>query len=169
VVAGLVAGWLFLAVASDGWVRRVIGVILLALIAVTLWQRYRKRHEHVVPGASAGRVATAAYGSLGGFTTMVANAGGPAMSMYLLAQKFPVRAFLGTSAWFFAIVNVAKLPFSIGLGVVTPSSLLLDLVLVPAVLLGALIGRWLVKRMDQRLFDRLVIALTVAGALYLLF
>lgn len=168
VVVGLALGWAFLAVADDGWVRRLIAVLLLLVVGVTLWRRRAQARTGGEAPVGSGAVAAWSYGSLGGFTTMVANAAGPVMSMYFLAAKFPVKAFLGTSAWFFAIVNIAKLPFSIGLGIITPSSLMLDLVLVPAVIVGALVGRRLAARMDQRLFDRVVIVLTVVGALYLL-
>jgi len=162
VVAGLLVGAVFLALADDVSVRRVIGVILLVLVAITLWRR------RVDPVVAPSRSVAVAYGSLGGFTTMVANAGGPVMSMYFLAAKFPVKTFLGTAAWFFAVVNIAKLPFSIGLGLLTPQSLLIDLVLVPAVLIGAFGGRLLADRLDQTLFERFVIVLTVVGAVYLL-
>ncbi|GAA4188093.1 TSUP family transporter [Microbacterium oryzae] len=168
VVLGLVAGWGFLAVADDGWVRRTIAVLLLAVVAVTLWRRAVQNRSQTEAAFGSGTVAAWTYGGLGGFATMVANAAGPVMSMYFLAVKFPVKAFLGTSAWFFAIINIAKLPFSIGLGIITPSSLLMDLILAPGVVLGAFAGRRLVARMDQRVFDRVVIVLTVVGALYLL-
>lgn len=167
VVIGMLVGAAFLAVANDSWVRRTIGVILLLVIAVTLWRRRR-------PDAGVGATDTphpalaAGYGSLGGFTTMVANAGGPVMSMYFLAARFPVKAFLGTAAWFFFLVNVAKLPFAVGLGLLTPASLLIDLALAPTVLVGALVGRVIADRIDQTLFERLVIVLTVVGAVYLL-
>ncbi|WP_062290503.1 sulfite exporter TauE/SafE family protein [Demequina phytophila] len=160
VIAGVVAGAGFLALANDGAVRRVIGVILLLLIAFTLWRR-RAGAQSTPHG---GRIL---YGTLGGFTTMVANAGGPVMSMYFLAARLPVKTFLGTAAWFFAIVNIVKLPFSISLGLLTSAGVLLDLVLVPAVLVGAVCGRMLAERIDQALFDRVVIVLTVIGALYL--
>ena len=88
--------------------------------------------------------------------------------MYFLASRFSVKEFLGTAAWFFALVNLTKLPFSIGLGLITPSGLLLDLVLVPAVVGGALFGLWFAHRLDQTLFERLVIVFTVIGAGYLL-
>ena len=136
--------------------------LLLAMIAITLWRRHRSRT------ATGGRIAAAGYGTLAGFTTMVANAGGPVMSMYFLASRTPVMVFLGTSAWFFAIVNLVKVPFLAGLGLFTPSVLLMDLVLAPLVVIGALIGLRLAKRMPQRLFDRLVIGLTIGGSLYLL-
>ena len=108
------------------------------------------------------------YGVLGGFTTMVANAAGPVMSMYFLAARLPVQVFLGTAAWFFAAVNVAKVPFSIGLGLITPSGLLIDVILVPAVVVGALVGRRIASVISQRLFEQTVIVLTVVGAVYLL-
>ncbi len=166
VAVGLVLGALFLVVADDSWVRRTIGVILLVLIAFTLWRRYVRRGE---PAVERPRwPAAAAYGSLGGFTTMVANAGGPVMSMYFLASGFRVMAFLGTAAWFFALVNVTKLPIMIGLGLITPGTLLTDVILVPAVLIGAFGGRMIAGRINQAWFERIVIALTIVGALYLL-
>ncbi|MEU1973068.1 sulfite exporter TauE/SafE family protein [Microbacterium sp. NPDC019599] len=167
VAAGVVLGAVFLALADDAWVRKTIAVILLLLVALTIWLRRRGGASPVV--GRGGRAVRIGYGSLGGFTTMVANAGGPVMSMYFLAARFEVKAFLGTAAWFFAIVNVAKLPFAIGLGLLTPQTLLIDLVLVPAVLIGGWIGRRVADRIDQRLFERIVFVLTVVAALYLLF
>ena len=192
VLAGIVVGTLFLAAADDATVRRVIGIILLALVAVTLVRRRAAARTTVVvtvwPGAAGPpdggsvraqaaappeerawrrRLDSGVYGVLAGFTTMVANAGGPVMSMYFLAARFPVQRFLGTAAWFFLAVNVAKLPFSVSLGLITPGSLTLDLVLAPAVVVGAVLGRRLARRIDQTLFDRLVLVLTVASATYL--
>ncbi len=165
VVVGIVLGVAFLGIASDEWVKRTIGVILLAVIAITL---LRRRMLGPVAAEGPHRIAAATYGTLGGFTTMVANAAGPVMSMYFLASRFPVKEFLGTAAWFFAIVNLAKVPFSIGLGLITGPGLVLDLVLVPLVVVGALVGRWLAGRIDQVLFERLVIGFTLLGAVYLL-
>lgn len=165
VAAGLLLGVLFLWLADDSGVQRVIGVVLLLVVAVTLWQRYRSPKEPSDRAALASRVG---YGALGGFTTMVANAGGPVMSMYFVAARFPVKAFLGTAAWFFAIVNLAKLPFSIGLGLITPGGLLVDLVLIPGLIVGAFVGRWIANRIKQELFDGIVLVLTVLGAVYLI-
>lgn len=165
VVAGVLLGVLFLAIADDIGVKRVIGVILLSVVAITL---LRRRFGRAASEGGPHRVAAATYGTLSGFTTMVANAAGPVMSMYFLAARFPVKEFLGTAAWFFAIINIAKVPFSVGLGLITVPGLLLDLVLVPLVIGGALAGRWIAGRIDQVLFERLVIVFTVVGALYLL-
>lgn len=165
VIAGILLGVVFLFFADDAWVKKTIGVILLAVIAITL---FRRRMGAQVAEGGPHRVAAAAYGTISGFTTMVANAAGPVMSMYFLAARFPVKEFLGTAAWFFAIVNLSKVPFSIGLGLITVPGLLVDLVLVPLVVGGALFGRWLAGRLNQVVFERLVITFTVIGAVYLL-
>jgi len=187
VIGGILIGTFFLSAASDATVRRVIGVILLTLITVTLGRRAAasrgRAQSRCAPvkgadtavmrtGGAVGRgwrrqLETGVYGVIAGFTTMVANSGGPVMSMYLLAARFPIQRFLGTAAWFFLVVNLAKAPFSVSLGLINVESLRLDLLLAPVVVVGALIGHRLAQRIDQQLFDRLVIALTILSATYL--
>ncbi|WP_097871777.1 sulfite exporter TauE/SafE family protein [Streptomyces sp. rh34] len=183
VAVGVVAGTLFLLWADDAAVRTSIGAILLFMTGVTLWRR-RTAEKETGPGAGAGvdseagaageagtgtgRAAARGYGVLGGFTTMVANAGGPVMSLYLLSAGFRKLGFLGTSAWFFLILNVSKVPFSVGLGLIDARSLLLDACLLLFVLPGAYLGRACVDRINQKVFDRIVIGATVIGGLQLL-
>ncbi|MFC8824336.1 sulfite exporter TauE/SafE family protein [Streptomyces sp. NPDC057137] len=170
VAGGVVIGTVFMVWADDGAVRVSIGSILLLMAGVTIWRR-RHAPEEDTPEETAslkGRVKARSYGVLGGFTTMVANAGGPVMSLYLLSAGFRKLGFLGTSAWFFLIVNTTKVPFSVGLGLIDRESLLLDAMLVLFVLPGALIGKLCVDRIDQRVFERLVIGATVLGGLQLL-
>lgn len=168
VAGGIVLGAVFLAFASNTVVRPVIGVILLVMVAITLWRRARPATAPTTGDGPSHLGTTLGYGTLGGFTTMVANAGGPVMSMYFLAMRTPVKVFLGTAAWFFAIVNIVKVPVLAGLGLITLPVLLMDAVLVPMVVIGALLGRWLIPRIHQALFDRIVLALTILGAAYLL-
>jgi uncharacterized membrane protein YfcA len=170
VAAGVIVGTVFLMWADDQIVRTSIGAILLLMAGVTIWRR-RKAEAEEEPDSLAtrtGRVKARSYGVLGGFTTMVANAGGPVMSMYLLSAGFRKLGFLGTSAFFFLIVNVSKVPFSVGLGLIDGNSLLLDAALAAFVVPGAFIGKWAVNRINQRLFERLVIAATVVGGAQLL-
>ncbi|WP_200307588.1 sulfite exporter TauE/SafE family protein [Streptomyces adelaidensis] len=168
--AGVVLGTLFLVWADDQIVRTSIGAILLLMTAVTVWRRRTvdKDDEPDAITTRAGRAKARSYGVLGGFTTMVANAGGPVMSMYLLSAGFRKLGFLGTSAFFFLIVNVSKVPFSVGLGLIDGHSLLLDATLVLFVVPGAFLGKWAVNRINQRLFEQLVIGATVVGGLHLL-
>ncbi|GHD87808.1 sulfite exporter TauE/SafE family protein [Streptomyces naganishii] len=173
VAAGVVVGTLFLVWADDTVVRISIGAILLLMAGVTMWRRRTADRGGGEPGPDAvttrsGRLKARSYGVLGGFTTMVANAGGPVMSLYLLSAGFRKLGFLGTSAFFFLVVNVSKVPFSAGLGLIDGRSLLLDAALVVFVVPGALIGKWAVHRINQRLFERLVIAATVVGGVQLL-
>jgi uncharacterized protein len=182
VAAGVVVGTLFLTWADDGLVRTSIGAILLLMAGVTLWRRRRpetmdrtdETDETAEPDepdtvrSRTGRMKARSYGVLGGFTTMVANAGGPVMSMYLLSAGFRKLGFLGTSAFFFLIVNVSKVPFSAGLGLIDGRSLLLDAALAVFVVPGALFGKWAVNRINQRLFEQLVIAATIVGGVQLL-
>ncbi|NUO46796.1 MAG: sulfite exporter TauE/SafE family protein [Streptomyces sp.] len=170
VAAGVVVGTLFLMWADDAIVRTSIGAILLLMAAVTIWRRRTADADDDPDGVTtrAGRVKARSYGVLGGFTTMVANAGGPVMSLYLLSAGFRKLGFLGTSAFFFLIVNTSKVPFSVGLGLIDGNSLLLDAALVAFVVPGAFLGKWAVNRINQRLFEQLVIAATIVGGLQLL-
>ena len=192
VLAGVGAGALFLHLASNDSTRRLIGAVLLLLVAVTLAQRRSAsrapddasatrapsppaptpaaREEPGAPAAPAAgsRSARLIYGGLAGFTTMVANAGGPVTSMYFLACRYPVKAFLGTTAWFFFLVNLVKLPFSVSAGLVNPATLTLGALCAPVVIVSALAGRRLAGRMDQRVFEPIVIVLTIVSALPLL-
>ncbi len=179
VVVGVVVGVVFVARVDDVVMRRTIGVVLLLLVAVNLWSRSRRAGAtaaRVADGGPVGpdetgalgrRLRAAGYGSLVGFTTMVANAGGPVMSLYMLSVRMPMLAFLGTAAWLFALVNLVKLPFSVGLGLVSPRSLVLDATLAPVLVVGAVVGRWVIRLVDQAMFDRVVLVVTVLSAVNL--
>jgi uncharacterized protein len=172
VAVGVVVGALFVSLVDDTVMRRTIGAVLLGLVLLTVWRRRGRSADEGNDGPTdaSGRRWPAAlgYGSLAGFTTMVANAGGAVMSLYLLTARLDKLAFLGTAAWFFFLVNLFKVPFSIGLGLLTVDSLKLNAALVPAVLVGALVGRVVIRRVNQTLFERLVLVFTALSSLYLL-
>jgi hypothetical protein len=100
-----------------------------------------------------------------GVATMVANAAGPIMAVYLLAIALPKENLVGTSAWFFLIINVLKLPFSGALGLLSAPSLLLDLTLCPLVLLGNWLGKHMLRSLPQRAFEILLLASALAASL----
>lgn len=176
VLAGIVGGAFFLALAPIGWLKPVIGGIVVAMTLIQAWRmRPASRTAQasttpVRPGEAAGpgKRTGGFFGSLAGFTTMVANAGGPVMTLYLLRTRLDVTRFVGTLAWFFACVNLTKLPISIGLGLVRPQRLLLCLALVPAVVLGAMLGRWLISRISRELFERIVLVVAGLSGAYLM-
>ena len=90
------------------------------------------------------------------------------MTMYLIASGFDVMRFMGTQACFFFVVNVMKVPFQVGLSLTSARSLGLDAVLLPPLVAGALVGGLVIRRMSTRVFDVLVIALTIASSAFLL-
>jgi len=165
VVVGIGAGVVFLVYVDDTALRRTIGAVLLALVAFHLWYRRRSGEGGMreLPAP-----VTAAAGAGAGFTTMVANTGGAVMSVYLLGARLPMLTFLGTTVWFFFLVNLFKAPFSIALGLIDATSVLTALMLVPAVVVGAVVGRWLIRRIQQSTFEWLVLASTVLAGLNLL-
>jgi uncharacterized membrane protein YfcA len=167
VVAGVVLGFLMLGRVSNQQVQRIISVILLVMVGLHTW---RSRQT----GDFAARLPHATWfaglcGVLAGFTTMVANAAGPVMILYLLAVGLPKLVFVGTSAWFFMLVNLFKVPFSLKLGLITPSSLVLDAVLLIPMIPGALLGPLLLKKMNQQAFETMALVLTILAAIRLLF
>ncbi|WP_337063367.1 sulfite exporter TauE/SafE family protein [Kineococcus sp. G2] len=171
VVVGLLLGVWFIDVVDDTVMRRSIGAVILLLVGVHLLRRHRLRRSggDLVPASpTRRRLVAAVFGSLAGFCTMVANAGGAPMSIYLFTMGLGVMSFLGTGAWFFFILNVVKLPFSAGLGLISAESLQLDLLLVPAVVVGALVGRWVAGRLNRDLFENVVLAASALSALNLL-
>lgn len=171
VVVGIGLGVLVVAWVDDTTMRRMIGGVLLALVVVHLvqqWLQRRRDPEALKEAQHRRRHATAAvFGVLAGFTTMVANAGGAVMSIYLLSAGMGMLGFLGTTAWFFFAVNLIKVPFSLGLDLISVDSLVLDAWLVPAVLVGAVLGRAAIRRIDQARFEVLVLFFTVVSSVYL--
>jgi hypothetical protein len=165
VLPGLVLGTVVLARVDDVVLRRLIGVILLVLLVMQLAQSAR---GSTAAAKQWSRPATAGVGLVAGFTTMVANAGGPVMTLYLLSQKVDKMRFLGTVAWFFFCVNLCKLPFSAGLGLINRTTLVTAAVLAPFVVAGAAVGVVIARRMHQRTFDRVVLAASVLSAIPLL-
>jgi uncharacterized membrane protein YfcA len=166
VIVGVIAGYFALDHVNNAQVQRMIGLILLAMLVLHWW---RGRQQ----GDLAARLPhtmwfTAMMGILAGFTTMVANAAGPVMILYLLAIGLPKLAFIGTGAWFFMLVNALKVPLSMQLGLITPASLRMDSVLVLALIPGALLGPRIVHRINQRVFEGMVLVLTLAGVVRLL-
>jgi uncharacterized membrane protein YfcA len=104
-----------------------------------------------------------------GVTTMMANAAGPVMIIYLLAMRLPKVEFVGTSAWFFFVINWLKVPFSAKLNLMTLATVKLNLVMLPFIAIGAVAGIFFLKRIPQKAFNAVVQILAAAAAIKLLF
>jgi len=101
-------------------------------------------------------------GFLGGFVTMIGNAAGPIMSIYFLSMGFNKNKFIGTAAWFFLFVNLFKVPFHIFIwNTIDLEIFLFDLSLFPLILIGAIIGVWIVKKIPEKPYKIFVIVSVV--------
>jgi uncharacterized membrane protein YfcA len=163
---GIVAGYFALGRIDDLRMRQLIGVILLGLV-VLQYLRSRRRSPDGEAQPPRPWLAPLA-GITAGFTTMVANAAGPVMVLYLLAMRLPKILFIGTAAWYFLLLNLFKTPFSAALGLINPASIGVSLLLGPFAVLGALAGRPILERLNQRLFELIALALTLVAALGML-
>jgi uncharacterized membrane protein YfcA len=159
VLVGVAMGAVALSL-SERVLRPVVGVIVLVMLGAYLWRRYRVSAVPITGHA-------APYGVTAGFATTVANAAGPVMNLYLLNKRLPKEEFIATGAWFFFLINLTKVPIYLWHGLITLRSLTFDLMMVPAVVAGALTGRWIVHRISPQVFELLVIVLTGISTLLL--
>ncbi|MDR2533721.1 MAG: sulfite exporter TauE/SafE family protein [Tannerellaceae bacterium] len=140
------------------------GCLLLGL-AIMIYAELR-RGENKLAGS---RWYGPLFGLAGGFTTMIGNAAGPVMAIYLLSVKLPKYAFVGTSAWFFLVVNYLKLPIQIyAWENINPATLTLNLCMIPFMIAGALCGIYIVRKLPEDGFRKVIIGVTVLSTLILL-
>lgn len=148
------------------YLRKFVGIIAIVFVlyiivresAMTWVSRYR-------PGPRAALVA----GLSAGFCSTIAHAAGPIVGLYIFAHGLGKSLFVGTVAWTFTLINLTKLPFYIGVGLIQPDVLQLDLVLVPLIPIGSYLGKWMHHRVSESLFNRTICVLTVLASIQLLF
>jgi len=167
--AGVIGGYFAFKQLDSKQVGHMMGLILIALVALQIWRKEKtKGHpEKAVELVPRSFWLVALTGVVAGFTTMVANAAGPVMILYLLAMRLPKMEFIGTSAWYFLTLNLFKVPFSYDLGLINPESLRVDMMFAPVAMLSVVVGRWSLKFINQELFEKLALVFTVLSALYL--
>lgn len=156
VLFGLSTGAFYLLNSNDHSLKRTIGIIVVLLVSLYPVSQYWQRHNGDI-SIRFPKSLRALLGSTAGFMSMVANSGGTPMSIYLLLHRKSVLNFLGNSAWFFFIVNITKLPFTLALGLLDFNSLNYILPAIPMVAIGALIGRKIISRINQQLFQNITL------------
>lgn len=163
-IAGIALGWLMAAHVSDAMVTIVVGVISVAFVLNSL--RKRRIEASVAGKGDVGH--GLAWGSVSGFTSFIAHAGGPPFQVYVMPQRLEPILFAGTSTMFFAAVNAIKVVPYLALGQFSPANLATSAVLFPLALLSTVAGVWLVKRVDADRFYKIIYALTFLVGLELL-
>lgn len=169
-VLGVAIGWAIMWWAQERQVpgarfNPIIGAIVLALALLQLVRDWKPNLLSDVPHSHA---FAWGMGLVAGITTMLANAAGPVIALYLLSVALPKDAFVGTSAWFFLLINLIKVPFSAQLGLITFPTLGFNAVLVPVIVAGLFLGRAVVSRLPQKGFDTLILIFALGAAAKLL-
>ena len=163
-VLGILLGTATFRFLDENLIRLMIGVLALAFV-LRYWLARRPAVEPTPPDRRAGTF----WAALSGFTSFVAHAGGPPLSVYLLPQNLDKTLFVGTTVIYFAFVNYLKLiPYSL-LGQFSGENLLTSLVLSPLAPLGMWLGIWLHRRIDERLFYQTVYLMLAVVGLKLLY
>ena len=162
--AGIITATLVGKSISDQTFNRLLAILVIGGVGILVWQDIRSGKIKIPQS----RWFAGGMGLMGGFATMIGNAAGPLMALYLLSMRLPKNSYIGTGAWFFFIVNVSKVPLHVwSWKTITLSSFLLDVMMIPAITAGAFLGIWLVRLLPENYYRILVIVTTLLSALLL--
>lgn len=161
---GLISGIVVGNYINDSQFKALIGIIVIICLGILLYAE-KKGNKTLVPKS---RWLSVLTGIAVGFASMIGNAAGPIFSVYLLAKGFKKYDFMGTTAWFFLIINLAKVPLQVFVWHnVTVKSFMTAGLMLPAIALGAFIGAVIIKRLNEKIFRYFIIILTAIAAIRL--
>ncbi|WP_230080324.1 sulfite exporter TauE/SafE family protein [Winogradskyella marina] len=166
--------WIIVGVLIGVWVgndiseivfKKLMAIIILVSVGIMIY--LEKRKSTYIPR---NKLFSTGIGLLTGFTTMIGNLAGPVSNIYFLTMRYPKNEFIGTAAWLFFIINMIKLPFHVFVWeTVTIDTLVLNSVLIPAVILGFILGANIVKLISNVNYRRFIIIVSAIGGLIMLF
>ncbi|MFA3793029.1 sulfite exporter TauE/SafE family protein [Aliiglaciecola sp. SL4] len=149
---------------DDGVFKQIMGYIIIVSLAIMLWMETANKEK--IPDYLWFAIL---MGTLGGITTMIGNLAGSVMALYLLSMRLPKNEYIGTAAWFFLIINLFKVPFHIWpWETISVNSFGLSLLGLPFIALGIYVGIQIVKRVPDKQYRWLVIAMTGLAAGFML-
>lgn len=162
-VAGIAAGGLLAGYVDDQFVRVCVGIIA---VGFPLYVFFKPKGQASL--AKGSRPLGVIAGGVAGFTSFIAHAGGPPFQAYAIPQGLEKRTYAGTAVMFFFVVNMVKVvPYAM-LGQFDATNVTTSLILIPLAPVGVLLGVWLVKRIDQQMFFRIIYGLIFSVGLKLL-
>lgn len=165
-IVGIVAGYLLAAKVSATVVLATLGVISICFASYRLWL---SRGGRVQAPVNAPPALGIVLGIATGFTSQVAHAGQPPFHMWVLPKALPAQILVGTTAIFFAVINVLKIPAYVALGQFTHENLMAAAILAPLAIVSTLVGVWLVRRVNaERFYTIIYVLMIVVGAQLLL-
>ncbi len=166
-ICGIFIGYFFMNKVNNRQLSIFIGVLILFILCLRLL--YERKLNNNGFKIKKKWWFSGFFGLLAGITTMMANAAGPITSLYFLSMDLPKIEFMGTGAWFYFLMNWFKVPFNVNLGLINSHSLYLNLLLIPSILIGALLGITIMKKINQKIFNILVQIFAAIAAIKLIF
>ncbi len=161
---GTVIGTYVGVIINDEVFKIVMGVIIVGSVVIMIW--LERANQKNIPDHP---IFSATTGVLGGFTSMVGNLAGSVMAVYFLSIRFPKNEFIGTSAWFFMVMNWFKVPFHVfAWKTINVNTFLLDLAMLPLIVLGAYLGILIVKNLQERAYRWFIIGMTLVAAVLMI-
>jgi uncharacterized protein len=161
---GTVAGTLVGGMIDDNAFKIIMAVVIILSLALMVW--LEKGHKEDIPDSKwfAGLTGTA-----GGFTSMVGNLAGSVMAIYFLSMRLPKNQFIGTTAWFFMVINWFKIPFHVfAWKTISLNTFFLNLITLPIIIVGAFLGILLVKNIPEKAYRWFIISMTLVAAIFML-
>lgn len=162
---GLAAGVIIGNYVNDKQFKTLIAISVLVCLAILVYTE-KKGDQLKVPEKAWFYALT---GVACGFTSMIGNAAGPILSIYLLARGFKKNDFMGTAAWFFLIINLTKVPLQVFFWHnITLKTTVLVIGMIPAITLGAFAGILVIKKINEKMFRYMILAMTAIAAIKLI-
>jgi uncharacterized membrane protein YfcA len=161
---GTIFGTLVGGYIDDHAFKMLMAVVIVLSVVIMIW--LERGHRQDVPDYYWFAVLT---GIAGGFTSMIGNLAGSVMAIYFLSMRLPKNSFIGTTAWFFIVINWFKIPFHVwSWHTITWNTFLLDLITLPFIVLGAWLGILIVKSLDEKVYRWFIISMTFIAAVVML-
>ena len=165
-LVGMGVGVLVLGSVDNDTMRRIIGAIILLMVSLQALGRFNPEGFYKL---ACTRKFGFFFGTTGGLATVLANAAGPILQIYMLSRRMEKMELIGVGARFFLVINFMKVPLGAGMNLISPQSLLANLILAPAIALGVFGGKKVLTKIPQKTFEMTVIAFALIAGIKLCF
>ncbi|MCC7450320.1 MAG: sulfite exporter TauE/SafE family protein [Anaerolineae bacterium] len=166
-ILGVILGSLVISTLSPSVIQHVLGAAALVYVIYKFWARRQPATQGSTTAEPLWQ--SSSYGGMCGLTSTVANAGGPVMTVYMLTKRVTPSVFVATTALYFALLNVMKLPGYLSAHILTPEMIVLVAWSMPLIPMGVWLGKMLDKHIDMVTFETIIlIFLGITGVALLL-
>jgi uncharacterized membrane protein YfcA len=168
ILVGAAAWWWMGQTGIEHYERAIKIFVGCIAIVFALYVMGKETASHLVERYRPGPITTWVVGIIAGFCSTIAHAAGPIVSLYFFTQGMGKTLFVGCCAWAFTLINITKLPIYVAVDLIGSDMLLFGLCLVPFIPVGSYLGHWMHHRVSERVFNRVILVLTVLAAIQLL-